>query len=444
MPSYYRKPKGQRYYIAILDVPQDVRKILGKTQFKKSLRTEDEKTAARLSAQIVPKWEEQIQAARKHPQSEAAKVLEEHRRLVRSLKEQIAKAKTDADWNNLTETLGVIENEIQDIVEAKFPDDEDSASMAYKLVTGKLTELTGETLNRYLKTSTTTEKTKDDIRRSVIIFSEHEAIAQRVNKDSVAAFVRAMLDAKKAKGTIKKRLSYLGGYWEWLRDYERVLNAEAQNPFRGVRIGNGTNGGGKAARSTERKPFTVEDLQKLHEAMLRQSNRRGEADMLNVFLIACYTGMRIEEACRLTTQSIDLDRQTITVLDAKTKAGDRVIPIHSRLLPLIKRLTATASPSGLLIDTGSQNKFGNLSDPISKRFGRLKTSLGYDGRFVFHSIRKTVATLLEQAGVPEGIAADVLGHEKQTMSYGLYSGGSSLTQKREAIAKLDLGFEPQD
>jgi hypothetical protein len=49
-----------------------------------------------------------------------------------------------------------------------------------------------------------------------------------------------------------------------------------------------------------------------------------------------------------------------------------------------------------------------------------------------------VATLLERAGVPEGVAADILGHEKRgaTMSFGLYSGGSSMEQKRAAIEKL--------
>lgn len=37
--------------------------------------------------------------------------------------------------------------------------------------------------------------------------------------------------------------------------------------------------------------------------------------------------------------------------------------------------------------------------------------------------------------VLERIAADILGHEKQTMTYGLYSGGSSLQQKRDTITR---------
>jgi integrase len=62
--------------------------------------------------------------------------------------------------------------------------------------------------------------------------------------------------------------------------------------------------------------------------------------------------------------------------------------------------------------------------------------MGYTkGSEVFHSIRKTLITLMDNAGVPEGVAANIVGHEKQTMTYGLYSMGSVLEKKREALAK---------
>ena len=40
------------------------------------------------------------------------------------------------------------------------------------------------------------------------------------------------------------------------------------------------------------------------------------------------------------------------------------------------------------------------------------------------------------AGVPENIAADIVGHNKRTMTYGLYSGGTSTQQKYDAINKV--------
>ena len=60
---------------------------------------------------------------------------------------------------------------------------------------------------------------------------------------------------------------------------------------------------------------------------------------------------------------------------------------------------------------------------------------------VFHSIRKTVITILENAGVSEGITADIVGHEKKTMTYGLYSDGASDKKKLEAIKKLTYKME---
>ena len=56
---------------------------------------------------------------------------------------------------------------------------------------------------------------------------------------------------------------------------------------------------------------------------------------------------------------------------------------------------------------------------------------------VFHSIRKTAATVFEQAAVPEGVTADIIGHEKQTMTYGLYSGGPPVKQRQEAILEFE-------
>ena len=47
-----------------------------------------------------------------------------------------------------------------------------------------------------------------------------------------------------------------------------------------------------------------------------------------------------------------------------------------------------------------------------------------------------MVTLLENAGVLENVSADIVGHEKPRITYGLYSGGASLDVKRAALAKL--------
>ena len=51
-----------------------------------------------------------------------------------------------------------------------------------------------------------------------------------------------------------------------------------------------------------------------------------------------------------------------------------------------------------------------------------------------------MTTLMEQAGVAEGVAADILGHDKPSITYGLYSGGTSMEQKYGAITTLSYGL----
>ena len=95
-----------------------------------------------------------------------------------------------------------------------------------------------------------------------------------------------------------------------------------------------------------------------------------------------------------------------------------------------------------MIPSTAENQYGDRGTALGQRFGRLKTAMRFGPEFVFHSIRKTVATLLEDAQCPEGIAADIIGHDKPTMTYGLYSGGPSMATRREWIEKA-LRYEAQ-
>ena len=52
-------------------------------------------------------------------------------------------------------------------------------------------------------------------------------------------------------------------------------------------------------------------------------------------------------------------------------------------------------------------------------------------------MRKTTATAFEQADVAEGVTAEIIGHERQTMTYGLYSGGTSVKQRQEAVVQFE-------
>ena len=58
------------------------------------------------------------------------------------------------------------------------------------------------------------------------------------------------------------------------------------------------------------------------------------------------------------------------------------------------------------------------------------------GDFVTLHCAEIVTSFLSHRRVPEGVTADIVGHEKNTMTYGLYSGANALEVKRKALAKV--------
>mgnify|MGYP005990051915 CR=1 FL=1 len=109
---HIRVPQGSSFYQAFLRVPKDVKHLIGKTQFKKSLKTSNRREAERLAAQIVPIWEQEIAAARQAPEKSIASKLEEHRKLIAEIEAQIARARTATEWHRLQETKGIVEIEV--------------------------------------------------------------------------------------------------------------------------------------------------------------------------------------------------------------------------------------------------------------------------------------------------------------------------------------------
>jgi integrase len=127
----------------------------------------------------------------------------------------------------------------------------------------------------------------------------------------------------------------------------------------------------------------------------------------------------------------------IDITDSKTAAGIHVVPVHPALANVVTRL-ATDSRDGFLIPTTCRNQYGIRSDALSKAFGRLKTSLGFGSKHVFHSIRASAITHLVRADVADRLIKELVGHETGTVTFDVYSLGSSAKQKLDAISKLPI------
>lgn len=215
----------------------------------------------------------------------------------------------------------------------------------------------------------------------------------------------------------------------WQKDYSGVANPFVDHEMPVLR--------GKAKVESKRLPFSTEDVERVYA----EARSEGLDVLADLIQIAARTGLRIEEACQLRTESVITVEgiSCFDIADSKTAAGIRQVPIHPNLQPVIERLSQD-STDGFLIVSSGRNKYGIRSDSLSKAFGRLKTSMGFNGRHVFHSLRMTAITRMLRADVPGPTVADIVGHETGLVTFDVYHGGASPQQKLEAIQHLTYNF----
>lgn len=161
-------------------------------------------------------------------------------------------------------------------------------------------------------------------------------------------------------------------------------------------------------------------------ALLRGLQEAGEVELFDVASIAAYSGMRIGEICNLQPEHIIvIDGITcFQVLEGKTSNAARIVPIASKILPMV--LERCQKPyNGFLFYRASITKRedGKRSSWHVNRFGRLKRDILPDSENkVFHSFRHSVISKLNAAGVDEGRVALLVGHSSgSTESFTTYS-----------------------
>jgi len=248
--------------------------------------------------------------------------------------------------------------------------------------------------------------------------------------DCIAAWLDSLGVASKTKS---QYINAGATFWKWAMKYDVKWREDfkgAANPFENHDLPQAR---GREKADAQRRDFSLSELAKLYKA----AQAKGLDTLADLILLATYTGARIEELCQLSTEHVVTVEQvpSFDIVDSKTVAGIREVPIHPALTELVQRLL-DKSQDGFLVPSASKNKYGNRSDLHSKAFGRLKKSLGFGERHVFHSIRKTAVTQLVRADVPGPLIAELVGHETGTMTYDQYSQGASSAQKLAAISKI--------
>lgn len=405
-------------YCAVLMVPKDVQPVLGKTKFRKSLGTSNKLEAERLGAPYLANWKAQIKQARGHSGALVAEAL----RWKQAFKVQDEMAGGEAGKEEMLDHL------IERARELEQTEGKEAGDKLWGIVHGtrKLSANYFEPWKAQLDLSPkTNDQMAKDVGRLLVRFPTLEDITRRNAKRWLGELAAEGLSTK----TLQRNISFYRNFWKYLQRHDAV--AEDVDPFTNILQAVGTkkpsNGNGSWL------PLSPTNVVRLWE----KAGTEGDCQLADLIALAAFTGARIHELCAVKVTDIGGD--SFKIVDSKTTAGIREVPIHSSLVSVVGRLKST-SKDGYLLSGLTVDKYGKRSNALGKRFGRLKADMGFTEGHVFHSIRKTLTTLLEDMGVSENLAADIVGHEKPRITYGLYSGGASLATKRDAIEKVSYPF----
>ncbi len=178
----------------------------------------------------------------------------------------------------------------------------------------------------------------------------------------------------------------------------------------------------------QRIPFSSEEIKILWNSL--------DVPFVDMILIGIYSGWRPQELAVLKIADVDLDTGIFRG-GLKTEAGkNRIVPIHSSILPLVRRRYDEA------IRMGSKYLF---NDPE----GQQGTSLTYDkyrGRWNKamlrvhmhhrpHDTRHTFITLAKNAGIDEYILKLIAGHSIRDITEKVYT-HRTIEQLHEEIEKI--------
>jgi len=416
MADHIYRPKNRDVWLAALDIPEKLRAHYdGKRRLVQSTSTSDRQVAKRRAAVLVAQWKGEFDKLRTVPTDP----LEAD---AKWLRDALLKYRQDPQEVELLTDMAVEKAE-ELLVEQGI----ERAQEWYREATGA-TVPTLEHLENWLRVAPGKPRHLDQQRHAVKMLASRFEYLHQIETTEAQQWLNALVvEDGKAPSTVRTYLQAWRAYLKHLRsvgvvkkDFRPLEDEDLKVPT----AGNGT-------KQVERQAWSPQEVLKLH----REALRRDDQELADVITVAMYTGMRVGEIASMTTGSVTTD--AITITDAKSKAGNRTVPVHRDLRQTIARLLDQPH--------GKEGRLFSVSGNVaSTRFRRLKQSMGYDRALVLHSIRKTVATLLEEAGVPVSTAAQLLGHaQRGDLTFGLYSGGVSLDVKREALERIAYPMSAQ-
>ncbi len=205
----------------------------------------------------------------------------------------------------------------------------------------------------------------------------------------------------------------------------------------------------KQGEAESRAAFTQEQLQAIWNVLASDYQMMHKEEMIVLYFLAVYTGARCGDLCQLKWDSINFQRNILTLIPSKTKgsSGKRIeVPIaHALHEALIKAQSWKVdeyvlpnvckryryNSSGISHDTSTLLEKAGIPTKETSENQHRKLRIS---RYGFHSFRHCYATMLINSGVNPLVVCDLMGHTTTAMT-ARYS-HIAIDTKAQAIMEL--------
>lgn len=217
--------------------------------------------------------------------------------------------------------------------------------------------------------------------------------------------LQAIVDSMGEKWSAKKAFKIL---WHQMYDYaiKNDMNVRKYSEYIDI---------GKKTTKLERIPFEQWEIDKFWENVARM-------DFIDCILILIYTGMRVGELLDIKIENVHLEEKYMRG-GSKTEAGkDRVIPLHNRILPLVKKWYDDAIKVGseylIFNHEYKQMLYWNF---YHEKFEKIIEQLEMDKKHRPHDTRHTFATMMDRTPANKLCIKRILGHASKDITDKVYT-----------------------
>lgn len=425
-PDQYLQKVGGTYY-ARVRVPRTLEKYTGQTHIRRTLETGDKPEANRRKHAVVGKIKAELERLRKAPAEPLGRGISFAE--ARLWREDLKAAEADDDE-------GVRHDAIHDAAINKAEELErlygtDKAKRWFKAAT-TTTDTLPDLMGLWLEASDYRASTDAGHRKALaevleFLGNDHAAPAD-VTRKVAMSFIDTNLtkrDPALAHSTIRDRLVSLGGFWKWMSSRDAV--AAGVNPWSDHKVSKERN---KGRSPPKRKGgYTDDEIVRLLVGNDRVKRWPTYSYMPDLMVLGLFTGAREDSLCALRMDTVEKAGASfiLRISNDKNVSGDRPVGItHPAPLAVLKRrMKGKQGQDPLFPELKPGGLDEKLSSSAAKAYTRYRRACGVPDGTDFHSYRRNVCTVLENAGVGQVPIARYVGQRVGTMAGDTYSGGSA-------------------